>query len=347
MKTSVWFFLFLFSISLQYSMAADMNGTWEWTGQGFTITLIMNADGTGKLDDSDITFSVQGDRLIVNEDGEDIRYKFQLAGDKLTLSEGDLDESTVFVRKGASAKGIGARKEVKGETETAQKPDTGIAGSWVIQTQKGPLLLDLKSDGKGSLAGSPFTWQYQQKILILSISGQTIMYNTVLSGDELTLSGGDLQQPATFHRQSGASAQQSGGAAPVGRNGTAPAQDCGAVALAANVTGGCAIRLATPARCEDVDLTGGQSYEFAWTTDGTNCETPYTLIISGNPASEANAVSWKLSTNVEQGITRNGGITYITASDLEGLTSDNGLYHWVVIGYYGSHPDSQTFRVRK
>jgi hypothetical protein len=37
----------------------------------------------------------------------------------------------------------------------------------------------------------------------------------------------------------------------------------------------------------------------------------------------------------------------VTAADLAGLTSDNGLYHWVVAGWYGSHPDDRAFYVIK
>lgn len=349
MKTCLCFVAFLFVMFLQMATASDLIGTWEWSGPGFTITMILNSNGTGELDESDITYSVRGDRLIVTEDGEDINYKFQLAGDKLTLSEGDLDDTTVFVRKGGSSgKGIGSRKAGKDETETtAKKSDPGITGTWTIQTEKGTMALDLKADGSGSMAGSAFTWQYEQKILMLSSNGQTIMYNVVLSGDQLTLSGGDLQQPATFRRQS--SGGQSAGLGVSGSSnpsGSSP-QNCNQVALAAEVSGGCAIRLVTPGQCEEIDLRGGQSYEFAWTTDGTNCETPYTIIVAGNPPSEMNAKSWQLSTNVEQGITRNGGIINATANDLSGLTSDSGIYHWVVKGYYGSHPDSRTFRVKK
>ena len=130
-------------------------------------------------------------------------------------------------------------------------------------------------------------------------------------------------------------------------SGSPSPQNCNLVVLLASVTGGCRIRLVTPGVCEEIDLRAGQSYEFAWTTDGTYCETPYTLYVAGNPASEANTKYWTLSTDVQRGISSIGGIVNISASDLSGLTTDNGLYHWVVVGYYGSHPDSRTLRVKK
>src|SRR5205085_1638946 len=141
--------------------ANDLNGTWEWKGEGFAITLVLNPDGSGKLDEADISYSVQGDHLIVNDHGDEINYRFTLAGDKLTLTGGDLDGPTTFMRKGAgasSAKGIGARKEGRVAAESQQKSVGAIAGYWTIQTPNGTIALDLKTDGSGTFAGANFTW---------------------------------------------------------------------------------------------------------------------------------------------------------------------------------------------
>ena len=94
-------------------------------------------------------------------------------------------------------------------------------------------------------------------------------------------------------------------------------------------------------------MTGVQTCALPISTGGAFCETPWTLAISGNPLTDTNYNYWSLSTNVERGISGTGGIINVTASDLSGLTTDNGLYHWVVSGYYGSHPDSRAFRVKK
>ncbi|MBI3195157.1 MAG: hypothetical protein HYZ34_11945 [Ignavibacteriae bacterium] len=135
---------------------------------------------------------------------------------------------------------------------------------------------------------------------------------------------------------------------PVGTNNNTNNAACDVVYLPAEVTGGCNIQLVTPTKCEEIDLTNGKTYEFAWTTGGTMCETPYTLIVAGNPVSEPNSKEWQFSHNPSNGITNNGGgVVQASAVDLDGLTSDNGTYHWVVKGFYGSHPASRTFRVKK
>lgn len=122
---------------------------------------------------------------------------------------------------------------------------------------------------------------------------------------------------------------------------------CGASpALPANHTGGCRIRMVTPANCESIDLSGGKSYEVAWTTDGTTCETPFTIILAGNPPGQDNVFEFTVNTNGST-ITTKGGILNVTASDFDGVPTQNGHYHWVVRSFHGSHPASQEFQVRK
>jgi hypothetical protein len=118
-------------------------------------------------------------------------------------------------------------------------------------------------------------------------------------------------------------------------------------ALAANLTGGCRIRMVTPGDCAEVDLSNGQVYEFAWTTDGTGCETPFKIIAAGSPPTGENSVELTVPTN-GPAITRQGGLINVTLAELKtlGLTSDNGEYHWVVMSFHGAHPQSQVFRVK-
>jgi hypothetical protein len=344
MKKYVWLLVFLLVAPLHIARGADLNGTWEWRGEGFTITLIMNPDGSGKLDEANIRYSVQGDRIIVNEDGDNIDYRFQLAGDNLTLSQGDLDAPTVFTRKNSvSTKGIGARKSSKDGAGTAQQSNSEIFGSW--RGQSGDTL-QLNTDRSILIQGVSYPYEVDSKTIRVKGPKGTLDLQYELNGDSLivTLNG----QSQEYQRQNGSAISHSSGmTAPSNTLGSSSPQNCNLVVVPANVIGGCQIRMVTPALCEEIDLSRGQSYEFAWTTDGTDCETPYTLVVSGSPATDMNSKSWQLPTNVEQGITRNGGITYISESDLSGLTTDNGLYNWVVVGYYGSHPESRAFKLKK
>jgi hypothetical protein len=122
---------------------------------------------------------------------------------------------------------------------------------------------------------------------------------------------------------------------------------CDTVAVPDDTKGGCNIRLVAPSACQEVDLTNGKVFEVGWTTDGTYCETPWKVAVFGNPPSDANSGYVSLSTNVSGGITHYGGILNVSAADLNGLTSYNGVYHWTVVSFYGSHPASIAFKVKK
>jgi len=103
----------------------------------------------------------------------------------------------------------------------------------------------------------------------------------------------------------------------------------------------------TPAPCAEVDLSGGKTYEIAWTTDGTGCETPWKLCAAGNPVTDANSVCVELSADVNAGISRTGGILNVGAGDLAGLTSDTGIHHLLVTSFYGAHLGSVAFRLKR
>jgi hypothetical protein len=120
-------------------------------------------------------------------------------------------------------------------------------------------------------------------------------------------------------------------------------------AVADATTGGCKIRLVSPSPCENIDLSAGKTYEFAWTTDGTFCETPYKLYIGGNPINPdtgENIASWSLSKQAGQ-ISNNGGVFYVSADRLQSLASSDGTFHWLVQGFFGSHPASTAFKVSR
>lgn len=223
----------------QSSQPEPLCGTWEWKGGGAAITLTLASDGTGSLDKSAITWTGGGGvtytpegftgTLSITEGANVNKYAWKLLGDSLTLSGGDLDAPTTFVRKGGGKGGLGARK--KGEAPAPKGDDWGAtpapgpqpappspapaatggaAGTWELRTPNGVARMVLAADGSGSLNGAALKWQLDGGILSVSMNNATIMYYSKLDANSLTLSGGDLQQPATFQR-----AGAGGGEAPV------------------------------------------------------------------------------------------------------------------------------------
>jgi hypothetical protein len=46
-------------------------------------------------------------------------------------------------------------------------------------------------------------------------------------------------------------------------------------------------------------------------------------------------------------VSKSGGVVRANATDFAQLTSDNGLYHWMIVSHYGSHPASNAFTVKR
>jgi hypothetical protein len=93
-----------------------------------------------------------------------------------------------------------------GPGEVIGKNEAGITGTWQVSTQKGTVTAVLNADGSGTLNGIAFTYVYQAPTLTITAQGKSISYNAVVSGDSLTMSGGDLSGPVTFHRAGAAGA---------------------------------------------------------------------------------------------------------------------------------------------
>lgn len=222
-----------------------------------------------------------------------------------------------------------------------KKTSTSLIGSW--KDSQGLYTLVFLSNTELEFNGEVSTYTLVSGAVRVDEDFEKVDYPYKLNGDKLVITFPD-GSVIEFNRigQSKQSTQSN----KTNSNKKISSSDCNTVHLPAEYTGGCHITLVTPSKCEEIDLSNGKSYEFAWQTGGTFCETPYKLYIAGNPVSEDNTIMYQYSTKTGQISRTNGGFDYINASNISGLRSNNGIYHWVVMGWFGSHPNSQTFRVK-
>ena len=104
--------------------------------------------------------------------------------------------------------------------------------------------------------------------------------------------------------------------------------------LIAGPGGGCSIALYGPPNGAVLNLP----YEFGWQSNG-GCSTPYHLVITGNPPSPQNSLTWDISTDPP-----NQPAASQIVPALTGLTSDNGQYHWQVYNFsWAAWSPGQTF----
>lgn len=75
-------------------------------------------------------------------------------------------------------------------------------GTWINQSLGYQMVLTLSPNGTGNFDDEPFTYKVQQSKLYFTQDGETTIYSISISGQNLTLSGGDLDAPLTFLKSS-------------------------------------------------------------------------------------------------------------------------------------------------
>ena len=119
--------LALLTLPARAADAPNVVGSWEYRdpNNGVTITFNLNPDGTGKVVDDDIKYTVAGDRINVVINGDTIAYTFKLDGETMTVSGGDLERPTPFTRKGAAPKkGLGSKLKAAAAADPAKPAET-------------------------------------------------------------------------------------------------------------------------------------------------------------------------------------------------------------------------------
>jgi hypothetical protein len=103
-------FLIIFSNILLAQVGSKVQssiiGNWVNSEFGFEMKLSLQANGSGSFDGEKMTYSIAGSNLTIKESGITTTYKYQLNGNALTLSGGDLDAPITFSKGGASTQSV-------------------------------------------------------------------------------------------------------------------------------------------------------------------------------------------------------------------------------------------------
>jgi hypothetical protein len=99
-----------------------------------------------------------------------------------------------------------------------------LAGKWQCPFEGYTMVLDLKADGTGTLDGAPVTFQAQNgKLKLTEQDGTTNEYAYALTGNQLQLSGGDLEGALMFSKNPGGLGSKVQSSKPVPTEGNNPA----------------------------------------------------------------------------------------------------------------------------
>lgn len=86
--------------------------------------------------------------------------------------------------------------------QAAKFQQSKIHGTWTGQLAGAEIKLVLNTDGTGSLDGDKIKYTTQNSKINLTIisESETLVYDYVLQGNSLTVSGGDLEEKVVFTR---------------------------------------------------------------------------------------------------------------------------------------------------
>lgn len=175
---------------------AGIIGAWETTGPAGVITLELKDDRTGSIGGQPFKFMYTEKTLALAAGTESVEYRYELKGDVLVLSGGDLPQPTEFRRKGVASK--------PGPTPgPSLAPSKGLVGTWTSATET----FEIRADGTILVNGNSVNYEVQGSTLTLVGPGGRVPYEFSLEGDILKLTSDGTTD--TYHRVGGA-----GGTAP-------------------------------------------------------------------------------------------------------------------------------------
>jgi hypothetical protein len=92
-----------------------------------------------------------------------------------------------------------------GVPSAATAQQAAILGTWKFdlkqdQKKEGPRIVIVRPDSSASYGTQTVRWRMVGDSLALALGGEWVNYRLKLKGKNLTLSGGDLNEPVTFQR---------------------------------------------------------------------------------------------------------------------------------------------------
>ncbi|MCP9768092.1 hypothetical protein EGI22_09215 [Lacihabitans sp. LS3-19] len=193
MKTILFFLISIVSLA-QIGAKTKPNtnsiqGEWINTSFGFEMKLNLNQGGQGMFDEEAITYTLNGNKLIIKGQGTNETYTYQLTGNSLTLSGGDLDEAITFKRNGNQSTSTANTEFDKNNTKLDK-----LLGQWTTDGAD----LEFKANGTGLYNTKPFSYTLNGNTLISRDETGENQFIVMFIGKAMTLMGQGVN--ATFTR---------------------------------------------------------------------------------------------------------------------------------------------------
>jgi hypothetical protein len=196
MKTNcLLFFSFLiFHVSFAQigakAQQGKIQGTWHNNSFGYQMTLILNADGTGEFDGEAIKYTAKDGKFIMTivAESETNTYNYNLQGNSLTVSGGDLEAPVTFARSGTQEQPTTNAAQTQ---TTKVVNDKSLIGLWSGNNET----IEFTADGKCNYQGQTYPYQTSSGHVTLQTSQGNFMMAYAVNGSalSLTVNGQTLQ----------------------------------------------------------------------------------------------------------------------------------------------------------
>lgn len=172
----------VFYAHAQLGAKAQQNiyGTWHNNDFGYQMTLILQSDGSGEFDGEVIRQRIQGNSLLITQEGTTTTYQFILTGNSLTVSGGDLDAPIVFVRNGSS---VSQTKVTNASTSAVAKSPLDLVGVWTNYGES----IEFKSNAQCIYLGQAYPYQVAGNQITLQTAQGNFVMVYALKGNQLNL----------------------------------------------------------------------------------------------------------------------------------------------------------------
>ena len=189
-----------------------IHGVWQNTSNGQQMTLILNTDGSGEFDGSEIKFTTQTNKLSIVADGKTTNYTYALQGNSLTISGGDIDGKVVFTRSGATPEASPTT------TQSAVSTNT-IVGIWAGNNET----IEFTKANKCVYQGQVFSYQTANNTVTIQTAQGNLSMPYAVNGNQLSLT----INGQTFYYAKNGAAPDPGATANANRNTTSQPQGNG------------------------------------------------------------------------------------------------------------------------
>ncbi len=82
----------------------------------------------------------------------------------------------------------------------AQAGPADLVGSWEAETPDGPQVVVIRGDSTASFGEETVRWRTAGDAIFILFGDEWVEYTFVIDGKNLTLSGGDLEEPVRLER---------------------------------------------------------------------------------------------------------------------------------------------------